>query len=121
MDLPKRHNFKKLKIWLMGVDIANDVYTISAEFPQFEMYGLKSQMNRSSISIPSNIAEGSSRSDKSFILFLDISLGSSYELQTQLILAKSRAYIEDEKASELEEKIENFQRATMIFQNTLKS
>jgi len=111
MDLPKRHNFKKLKIWLMGVDIANDVYTISAEFPQFEMYGLKSQMNRSSISIPSNIAEGSSRSDKSFIHFL----------QTQLILAKSRAYIEDEKASELEEKIENFQRATMIFQNTLKS
>lgn len=73
-----------------------------------------------SVSIPSNIAEGSSRTDKSFSHFLDISLGSSFELITQLIVAKHRKYINEETFNILENKIEEFQRMTMSFQNGLK-
>ena len=69
--------------------------------------------------MPSNIAEGSSRTDKSFRHFLDISLGSSFELGTQLLVAKHRNYINDNKLKILEEKIEEFQRMTMGFQNSL--
>ncbi|WP_396217987.1 four helix bundle protein, partial [Flavobacterium sp.] len=67
-----------------------------------------------------NIAEGSSRTDKSFSHFLDISLGSSFELITQLIVAKHRKYITEETFNILENKIEEFQRMTMGFQNGLK-
>jgi len=69
--------------------------------------------------MPSNIAEGSSRTNKSFSHFLDISLGSSFELQTQLLLANSQKYIADEVSQQIEDKIEEFQKATMSFQNTL--
>ena len=70
--------------------------------------------------MPSNIAEGSARTDKSFSHFLDISLGSSFELITQLIVAKHRKSINDNQFNELEIKIEEFQRMTMSFQNGLK-
>ncbi|MGV8915412.1 MAG: four helix bundle protein [Kaistella sp.] len=116
----KRHNFKKLKIWQMGLDIAKTILDLTDTFPTFEKFGLKSQMDRCSISLPSNIAEGSSRTNKSFSHFLDISLGSSFELQTQLLLASHRKYIADKATEELENKIEEWQRATMVFQNTLK-
>lgn len=76
-------------------------------------------MDRCSISIPSNIAEGSSRTNKSFRHYIDISLGSSFELQTQLLLASHRKYISTELTQELENKIEEFQRMTMSFQNIL--
>lgn len=88
-------------------------------FPTYEKYGLKNQMDRCAISIPSNIAEGSSRTNQSFSHFLDISLGSSFELQTQILLANHRKYLSDEKTEIFEIKIEEFQKATMVFQNTL--
>jgi four helix bundle protein len=115
----KRHNFKKLKIWQMAMEIANVVFDLITEFPDEERFGLVSQINRCAVSIPSNIAEGSSRTNKSFSHFLDISLGSSFELQTQLILSNSRRYIADESLNILENKLEEFQKATMTFQNTL--
>ncbi|WP_264558974.1 four helix bundle protein [Flavobacterium sp. N2270] len=115
----KRHNFKKLKIWQMGIDLSKVVLDITDTFPVSEKYGLKSQMDRCCISMPSNIAEGSSRTDKSFSHFLDISLGSSFELQTQIILANHRKYITIEQTNNIENKIEEFQKATMSFQNTL--
>ena len=116
----KRHNFKKLKIWQMGMDLSRFTLDLTDTFPTHEKYGLKSQMDRCSTSIPSNIAEGSSRTNKSFSHFLDISLGSSFELQTQILLANHRNYLSDEKCEFFETKIEEFQRATMVFQNTLK-
>ncbi|MDF1517217.1 MAG: four helix bundle protein, partial [Lutibacter sp.] len=73
-----RHNYKKLKIWHLGLQISMDVSDIISEFPTHEKYDLSSQLSRCSISIPSNIAEGSSRTDKSFSHFIDISLGSSF-------------------------------------------
>jgi len=77
-----RHNYKNLKIWQLGILIANDVSDILLEFPKHERYDLSSQLSRCSVSIPSNIAEGSSRTDKSFSHYIDISLGSSFELIT---------------------------------------
>ena len=85
-----RHNYKNLKIWQNGILITNDISDILLDFPKHERYDLSSQISRCSVSIPSNIAEGSSRTDKSFSHFLDISLGSSFELITQLIVAKHR-------------------------------
>ncbi|RQO40355.1 diversity-generating retroelement protein bAvd family protein [Chryseobacterium sp. KBW03] len=115
----KRHNFKKLKIWQMGMELSRLTLDLTDTFPTYEKYGLKSQMDRCVISIPSNIAEGSSRTNKSFSHFLDISLGSSFELQTQILLANHRKYLSDEKTEIFEIKIEEFQKATMVFQNTL--
>jgi four helix bundle protein len=115
-----RHHYKNLKIWQLSIEIANDISDILLEFPKYERYDLSSQMIRCSVSIPSNIAEGSSRTDKSFSHFIDISLGSSFELITQLIVAKHRKYIDEETFIKLENKIEQFQRMTMSFQNGLK-
>lgn len=115
-----RHNYKNLKIWQLGIEIANDVSDILLEFPKHERYDLSSQLSRCSVSIPSNIAEGSSRTDKSFSHFIDVSLGSSFELNTQLIVAKHRKYINEQTFNHLEKKVEEFQRMTMGFQNGLK-
>ena len=83
------HNYKELNIWKKSFEISREVYLISKEFPQSENFGLTSQVRRCAVSVPSNIAEGSSRnSDKDFCRFLEIALGSSFELQTQLELAK---------------------------------
>lgn len=71
----KRLNFKKLKIWQMSMELTKIIFELTASFPSSEKYGLTSQMNRCSVSIPSNIAEGSSRTDKSFSHFIDIALG----------------------------------------------
>ncbi len=89
----RRHNYKNLKIWKLGIEIVDDVFELTNSFPNEEKFGLISQLNRCSISIPSNIAEGSSRTNKSFSHFIDISLGSSFELETQLIIAYRRNYI----------------------------
>lgn len=115
----KRHNFKKLKIWEMGIAISKSIFDLTDTFPKSEIYSLKSQMDRSAISLPSNIAEGSSRTNKSFSHFLDVSLGSSFELQTQIILAHHRKYLSNEDCKLFETRIEEFQKATMTFQNTL--
>jgi len=120
MDPKKRHNYKNLKIWQLGIQIANDISDILLEFPKHEKYDLNSQISRCSVSIPSNIAEGSSRTNKSFSHFLDVSLGSSFQLITQLIIAKHRNYIDQNIYNQLENKIEEFQRMTMSFQNGLE-
>lgn len=119
MSFRKRHNYKNLKIWKLGLEIANNISDILVDFPKHEKYDLSSQLSRCSVSMPSNIAEGSARTDKSFSHFLNISLGSSFELVTQLLVAHHRKYINKEKLNKLEEKIEEFQRMTMGFQNGL--
>lgn len=116
-----RHNFKKMMIWKNAMDLSNSVFKITKEFPKQEDYGLTSQINRSAVSVPSNIAEGSSRySNKDFNRFLEISLGSLYELHTQLVLTKYQDYIKNDPLKELEEKIEELQKMISSFQNSLK-
>ena len=78
-------NFRKLKIWQLGMKIAKQTYELAKKLPEYERFGLVSQIQRAAISIPSNIAEGSSRnSQKEFKRFVEFSLGSCYELETQL-------------------------------------
>ncbi len=119
MCAKQRHNYKNLKIWNLGLEIANDISDILLDFPKHERYDLSTLISRCSVSMPSNIAEGSSRTSKSFSHFLDISLGSSFELGTQLLIAKHRNYINNETLKKIEEKIEEFQKMTMGFQNSL--
>jgi len=84
------HNLKELKIWHKAMELTTEVYRLTANFPKEEKYGLTSQIRRAAVSIPSNIAEGAGRnSNKEFVHFLAISNGSSYELQTQLLLCKN--------------------------------
>ncbi len=121
MGYKKRHNYKNLKIWKLGLKITNNISDILMEFPKHERYDLSSQISRCSVSVPSNIAQGSAKSDKSFSNYIDISLGSSFELGTQLLVAHLRTYINNKTLKELEDKIEEFQRMTMGFQNGLNS
>ncbi len=82
-------NFKELAIWNRSILLAKRVYKLTSELPKSETYGLTSQMRRCAVSIPSNIAEGCSRrSNKEMKRYLEISLGSSFELETQLLLTK---------------------------------
>ena len=110
-----RHNFKNLKIWILAMEITNDIYKLTFTFPKSETYSLSSQMNRCSVSMPSNIAEGSNRGNKYFQHYLNISLGSSFELQTQLLIACQNDYLSKEKTEEIENKIIEFQKMTTGF------
>lgn len=84
-----RHNFRDLEIWKDSFSVVKEVYKVCSHLPDDEKYGLKSQIQRCSVSIPSNIAEGSGRtSDKEFLHFLNIAISSSYELETQLLLVQ---------------------------------
>ena len=82
-----KHNFKELLVWKKSIELVKSIYQITSMLPSDERFGLISQINRSSVSIPSNIAEGSGRtSEKEFLHFLNIAISSSYELETQLII-----------------------------------
>lgn len=114
-------DFKSLKIWQKGIKLVVDIYKSTKEFPQEELYGLTSQMRRSAISIPSNIAEGSGRnSDKDFNRFLDISLGSSFELETQIIIARKLEFLSDEEFLNLSDKVQEEQKMITGLQKSLK-
>ena len=83
-------NFKQLRVWQKGFDIAVQSYQLIQTFPKEERFALSSQITKAAVSIPSNIAEGSSRSsEKDYNRFIEISLGSSYELETQILIAQA--------------------------------
>ncbi len=89
-------NHYDLDVWKKSIELVKDIYEVSKFFPKEEIYGLTSQIRRAAVSIPSNIAEGASRqSNKEFIQFLYIALGSSSEVETQLIIAKELSFIKD--------------------------
>ena len=99
-------NFRNLKIWQKGMELVVDVYKISQILPNEEKYGLRSQITRAVVAIPSNIAEGSSRnSPKDFKIFLEISLGSSFELEIQLLIAEKLNMIKNDQLSEIIDKL----------------
>jgi four helix bundle protein len=89
-------SYKDLLIWQKGIELTDDIYSLVKTFPNDEIYSLTSQIKRSTISIPSNIAEGFGRnSTKSYLNFLKISRGSLFELETQLIIAKNQNFIQN--------------------------
>ena len=115
------HNFKKLNIWINAISLAKDVYIITSTFPKEEKFGLVSQINRCCISVPSNIAEGSSRSsNKEFSHFIKIVLGSLFELETQIILSNEFKIINDHDFGSLLDKIVTLQKMLNGFLTTLK-
>lgn len=104
-------NFKNLKVWQNGIVIAKEIYELTRQFPNEEKYGLASQMNRAAVSIPSNIAEGTSRSSsKEHKRFLQIALGSAFELETQLVLVKELEIISEANLSAISKRINEEQR-----------
>jgi four helix bundle protein len=99
----KIHNFKELLVWQKAMDLVVFIYHLTRAFPIEEKYGLISQVQRCAVSIPSNIAEGSGRvSKKEFQHFISIAMGSSFELETQVILALNFNYISKEQWMNLE-------------------
>lgn len=100
------HRFKELEVWQRSVKLSVDIYQLTKNYPDTEKYGLVSQLNRSAVSIPSNIAEGAGRnSNGEFKQFLGISTGSLFELETQLIISKQVGIISDTELNTLAEKI----------------
>ncbi|WP_354667377.1 four helix bundle protein [Winogradskyella psychrotolerans] len=90
------HKFKELLIWKRSRLFCSEIYAITSKFPDSEKFGLTNQLRRASVSIPSNIAEGSSRnSNKDFARFLQISIGSAYEIETQLLISADLNFILD--------------------------
>ena len=105
------HNFKDLKVWQKAIDLAVDVYKAMVTLPTDERYGLVSQMKRRSVSIPSNIAEGSGRgSELQFKHFLNIRQGSAFELETQLIIANRLGLLNDALTTNLTERTTEIQK-----------
>lgn len=88
-------DFRKLDIWKNGIEVVKQVYSLSEKLPSEEKFGLKSQINRAAVSIPSNIAEGCGRnSEIEFKRYLEIAMGSLFEVQTQLILTQELGFID---------------------------
>jgi four helix bundle protein len=116
------HNFKNLKVWQKSVDLAVRVYEVTTEFPNSEKFGMSSQMRRAGVSIPSNIAEGTAKSSaKAFSNSLEISLGESFELETQCIIAKRVKLISSDIADSLESDISEIQRMIIGLKSSLEN
>ena len=98
-------NFRQYKIWQKAIELTDRVYSYTENFPKSEIYALSSQLQRAAVSIVSNIAEGSSRtSEKDFAHFLEMAIGSAFEVETPLTIAKRRCYIsENAYLQEIEE------------------
>lgn len=115
-------NFRNYDIWKNGMDIVDKVYDLTLQFPKYETYGLADQVRRAAVSIPSNIAEGCSRtSEAEFTHFLEYSIGSCFEVETQIEIAKRRDYITQEEFIKLSIMLEKENRQINQFINLLKN
>ncbi len=114
-------SFRDLRVWQLGMEVAEKVYRLTPDFPQSEAYGLSSQMRRSAVSIPSNIAEGQGRdSTKEFLHFLAIAFGSICELETQLLLANRFSYLSDNDLQIILTTLPSTSKTTRNLQKALK-
>ncbi|MCP4142674.1 MAG: four helix bundle protein [Chloroflexi bacterium] len=114
-------DFRTLKVWQKAHQFALAVYKATTLFPREELYGLTSQIRRSSMSIPTNIAEGAGRfTDKDFARFLQISMGSASEAEYQLLLAYDLGFLEDEVYRKLHSQVEEIKRMLASFLKTLR-
>lgn len=114
------HNFRQLQIWKEGMEVTKQVYLLLAKFPPSEKFGLISQISRCAVSVPSNIAEGSSRSsNKEFAHFLSIALGSLFELETQLLLSAELAIVNSTDVEPIIANLIQLQKKISVFRKTL--
>jgi len=115
-------DFRKFDIWNESILLVKEIYLISTKLPVDERFGLKSQIQRSAISIPSNIAEGASRSsEKEFKYYLEIALGSSFELETQLIIIKDIVLNNGEIKEDIFNQLGKIQRKLNAFITKIKT
>lgn len=115
-------NFRNFKIWAEAIQVSKTVYQITLNFPPEEKYGLCNQMQRSSVSIASNIAEGASRkSEIEFARYLEISIGSSFELETQLTISNELGYINDNDFNSILLKLNSLQKQINQFITKLRN
>ncbi|MEG0188047.1 MAG: four helix bundle protein [Bacilli bacterium] len=113
-------NFKKYDIWKLSHQLTLTIYTISNSFPKDETYNLVSQIRRSTLSIPTNIAEGCGRnSDKEFNQFLNIALGSATETEYLILLAKDLNYLNEENYLLLDQQINTIKSKIYTLKNKL--
>lgn len=113
--------FKELKVWQKAIDLVTNTYLNSRNFPKEELYGLTSQLRRSAVSVPSNIAEGCGRkTKKDFSNFLGVALGSAFEFETQLIICKNLNFINQADFTSLEGEIQHIQNMIIKLQSTLQ-
>jgi four helix bundle protein len=99
--------YKDLNVWQKSIELVEGIYGITKNFPKSEEYGLKSQMKRCAISIPSNIAEGNRRgTKKEYIRFVSIAFGSGAELETQLIIAEKLGFLKNSDSSNINNLLE---------------
>jgi len=107
----KIETYRDLNIWNLGINLVKDIYKLTEKFPKHEIYGIVSQMRRSAISIPSNIAEGFKRyHNKEYRQFLYITLGSCAELETQITISKELKYIQADTEAMLLDKLDHIGR-----------
>jgi four helix bundle protein len=112
-------DFRKYDFWIDSVNFAKDIYLMTNTFPRYD--ALSGQIQRSAVSISSNIAEGSSReSEADFARFLEIALGSAYEAESQLEIARLISYIDEAKYQELRELLQSIERRIASFIKTLR-
>lgn len=114
-------NFRNLMIWQKSIALTTKIYNATKKFPKEEQFGITSQIRRSTVSIPSNIAEGFGRgSNKEYLRFLNISTGSLFELQTQLEISKNIEYLTEEEYTILYEDSREVERMLISFINKIK-
>ena len=114
-------DFRKYRIWQDAISLANKVYAITDNFPAKETYALSNQLQRAAVSVASNIAEGASRtSSAEFAHFLEISIGSAFEVETQLTIAYQRNYISEEVYQQILSFITEEEKSINTFLQTLK-
>ncbi len=115
------HRFKELEIWKQSRVFCKDIYAVTAQFPENERFGIISQLRRASVSIPSNIAEGASRrSNKDFSRFLEIAIGSCYEIETQLLISNDLGFLNDNDLKKSLSALKSIVQMTSKFKSTLK-
>ena len=114
------HNYKKLNVWVSSISLVKNIYKLTRKFPKEEMFVLTQQLRRAAISIPSNIAEGAGRnSNAQFKNFLQISIGSCYEAETQLIISKELEYISEEELDTISKELDSIMKMNHNLQKTL--
>lgn len=115
-------NFRSLEIWKNGIEIVKQVYGLSQQLPPEEKFGLKSQITRAAVSIPSNIAEGCSRnSEVEFKRFLEIAIGSLFEVETQLIISQELGFIPEDNVKSIFELLTKEARMINSLINRIKN
>ncbi|MFA5986289.1 MAG: four helix bundle protein [Parcubacteria group bacterium] len=115
-------NYKDLIVWKKSMELVNKVYTLTKKFPRDELFGLSSQMRRSAISLPSNIAEGHRRGTrKDYAHFITIAFGSGAELETQILIAKNQNYCSNKECESIDILLEEIMKMLNVLQSKLKS